>query len=301
MNKYRATLVAVLIAISGSANAATFQWPVATRATWTHEYASFAQVWVGWTAVTINDEAIHEKDTIADVLARHGMDAAGGVTTGATAVGPWQDGSTYASEPIGQRVSGKGTDNFLKYAKKVSAALSGTVQMAQILNYGTLTTPDVACLPNGITTLLKEGSVKGSVTEVLQGILSETWNPAGANCAALPPAASWCALETATANFDFGVLQAEEFAGARKSNNIAVRCTGSVAYKLSTGSSSDQIMLSNGGSGVITIDDGSLGRTLTGRAGTNSLSLAITLQRRDGVSLKSGGFSGNAVLYVTYP
>lgn len=123
-------------------------------------------------------------------------------------------------------------------------------------------------------------------------------NNLGMACDAIaPPQDEWCAPTIDSLTFDFKTVK-NPISSASLTKTLGVYCTSPLAYKLKlVGYPQGSIPLSNGLFATLTANSKTMGETLQGAVGTQSVSLTAQLSGTG----SSGGFSGSSVLMVDYP
>ncbi|NIF33002.1 hypothetical protein F3J29_12765 [Enterobacter sp. Cy-643] len=202
------------------------------------------------------------------------------------------------------------------------SSTSGTLvtgSMANPLNVSASTCPDsqlrLSCLgakwierygESGSYTVNHSGANVGSECVMIAAVPQQTnasWvnrkfpNVGEAQCIGTPPVDQWCALDTKTLEFDYGSLTVQDAIGKKISKSLVVECTDRIQFILRLKGSA-KIPLSNGMFAVLTTNDGTpLGSVFDGDL-NNTIVLTSQLE---GTPVNTGSFSGNGILFVTYP
>lgn len=123
-----------------------------------------------------------------------------------------------------------------------------------------------------------------------------------AECIGTPPLNHWCAPETDTLDFDFGVIVPSEISSVQRSKDIVIRCTSDMKFKLNLFQQNEMpgsISLSNGLKALFKIEGDDLSETVQqGVEGTISLPLTASLT---GNADSAGFFEGSGVIGISYP
>ncbi len=117
-------------------------------------------------------------------------------------------------------------------------------------------------------------------------------------CVITSPNHEYCAMDTASLNFDFGtIIQSHWNTAPSQFKKANVYCTSDVKYKIR--SIPTTLILNNGGSVDVFIDNKPSEEMLfNGEAGINQHEIKVSLSSQPKMS---GSFSGGGALVVTYP
>ncbi|MDC7861187.1 hypothetical protein SZ66_05960 [Pantoea ananatis] len=289
--KYLNILIgAILATVVFQCDAITYSWPTAVGARLKYSSGGYNVYDVYVMDVQVTDPTITNNDTLQDVLLRK---------TGRT----WGEAhlSTYVKETdnkgaewaLGVQVSSGNVtanlnDKFVTVAQRLAIGTAVT-QMA----IGGVMNPTDIC--GGLVLTDQAG---GAVVEYDKWAESAWDGGTNSTCNKVPPTNQWCALSTATINFDFGSMSPDDANGATQTKRVEVECTNKMKYVLKLPGAGAGISLSNGGTANVTANKASLGETIEGQAGDNKVDLAVTLQ---GPFDRTGVFEGTGVLFVSYP
>ncbi|MCW1777135.1 MrpH family fimbial adhesin [Pantoea ananatis] len=236
--------------------------------------------------VQVTDPTITKNDTLQDVLLRK----TGRTWSKAFLSDYVKEADTKGAEWVMgiQMAHANINDKFIDVAHSLA---SGTATKMNAM--GGVMNPTEIC--GGLVLTDQAG---GAVVEYDKWMESAWDGGTNSTCNKVPPAAQWCALSTATINFDFGSMSPDDANGATQTKRVGVECTNKMKYVLKLPGAGAGISLSNGGTAKVTANKASLGETIEGQAGDNKVDLAVTLQ---GPFDRTGVFEGTGVLFVSYP
>lgn len=118
------------------------------------------------------------------------------------------------------------------------------------------------------------------------------------SCILTPQPDRWCALKTPALEFDFGDVKLTDIDDVSRTDIVDVNCNDTDVTFLLKLKGLDYIPLSNGMRANISVNDSDLSKPIVGQSGLNQLEVKATLS---GEPEFFGEFSGNGVLYVSYP
>ena len=202
-------------------------------------------------------------------------------------------------EPMGiakdSLISGSSSDSLSRIMTKVSIYNNRQITITDSGNIGQ------SCVTAGFWS---EGGVPSSALFEQRG--NYIWS--GGNptvpvldlCIGTPPPNEWCAMSSPSVTISYGTIRLQDLeAGISKTTNINVTCTTGMKYSLSLkGSDDSKIGLSNGLEAILEADGKPINGVLNSVEGVNNVTLKSTLE---GITTKTGDFSGSGILYVTYP
>lgn len=271
---------------SPESHALTYTWPVLTSVTIEQISSTSATYKLKWTTVQIHDPTIGETESAVDVYNRKMSLPIAYNLSSSVVARRYVSGRLVSGRPFGVT---RGEDTFAYWASLVTRA---STQVETIVQSGKPDGQECVGLVTG-----PNAHWEGVPWSTL---MLENWDAGvggAAACLGTPPPNQWCALETPTLTFDYGVITLQDAVGATKTKNVNVSCTTGMKYTLRL-RGENTVPLSNGMHAGLTANGAVLNTPLTGVAGSNTVNITSTLQ---GVPESAGDFRGESVLFISYP
>lgn len=269
--------------------AGTIKWPVITSLEYIEEDDTMIRYQLNWHSIDVNTPSTSI-----------------GSCSISCKVSPYQVGSDFAmlGATWGTVALSYDTGNNITESRWIALsdamiAVMGATGSRSISYYKSIGTE---CLGFGI---YEVGYLSNIGSYVKDDLLHYLTTPTGTlDCIKPPPANEWCSLTTPSITFDYGTGSISNFRNnPTRTNNVNVECssasdTGTKYVLKLAGNDSGELSLSNGMSAEFTADGKSLGETLVGYTGNNTVKIDSTLS---GDPTDTGAFSGASILLVSYP
>lgn len=116
-------------------------------------------------------------------------------------------------------------------------------------------------------------------------------------CVQPPPVNASCAFTTGDVDFAFGQISATRSNNTRMTKNVSVNCSGAADLEFIQFTTSGDVLLSNGMTSTLTINNKKPGEKMHFQSGTQTLALTETLS---GTPSGFGDFEGHDILKIAY-